>query len=246
MLITYVHMSIILLFHVHITCFLFYLSLNLFTCSSGGFILVHSSNESNTLDSRNFFHRISEGKTTSCKDRLLKAEVDLLPLQKKLHTSGLCLFWFLRIDWFLSILKFLNILCHKFFIVSGTLFLYRYLLIIFNNFDISAWKASCARTLIITWVPEFVRLQNALPNTRQWAFSTTCIFSAIFIRVTPKKDNIHCVKSARIRSFSGLYFPTLGLNTEKYSVFLTIQTECGKIRTSKNPNTSTFQAGILV
>ena len=28
----------------------------------------------------------------------------------------------------------------------------------------------------------------------------------------------HCVKSVRIRSFSGLYFPTFGLNTERYFV----------------------------
>ena len=29
-------------------------------------------------------------------------------------------------------------------------------------------------------------------------------------------DAGHCVKSALIRSFSGLYFPTFGLNTEIY------------------------------
>ena len=27
---------------------------------------------------------------------------------------------------------------------------------------------------------------------------------------------MHCVKSTRIRSFSGLYFPAFGLNTRKY------------------------------
>ena len=101
-------MSIMLLFHVHITGFLFYLSLNLFTCSSGGFILVHSSNESNTLDSRNFSHRISEGKTTSCKDRLLKAEVDLLPLQKNsIHQVCVCFDFLGSID-FLAFLSFLT------------------------------------------------------------------------------------------------------------------------------------------
>ena len=40
-----------------------------------------------------------------------------------------------------------------------------------------------------------------------------------------------CVKSVRIRSFSGLYFPAFWLN---------IQSECGKIRTRKTPNTDTF------
>ena len=37
-----------------------------------------------------------------------------------------------------------------------------------------------------------------------------------------KPINIHCVKSVRIRSFSGPYFPAFGLNTERYSVSLCI------------------------
>ena len=61
----------------------------------------------------------------------------------------------------------------------------------------------------------------------------------------------HYVKSVRIRSFSGPYFPAFGLNTERYGVSLRIQSECGKIRTrktprkirtSKTPNTDTFHA----
>ena len=31
---------------------------------------------------------------------------------------------------------------------------------------------------------------------------------------------IHCVKSVRIRSFSGPHFPAFGLNTERYSVHM--------------------------
>ena len=50
----------------------------------------------------------------------------------------------------------------------------------------------------------------------------------------------HLVKSIRIWSFSDPYFPAFGLNTERYSVFLPIQSECGKIRTRKTPNTDTF------
>ena len=34
--------------------------------------------------------------------------------------------------------------------------------------------------------------------------------------------NIHCVKSVRIRSYSGPCFPAFGLNTERYSVSLRI------------------------
>ena len=33
--------------------------------------------------------------------------------------------------------------------------------------------------------------------------------------------------------FSGPYFPTFGLNTERYLVSLRIQSECGKMRTTK-------------
>ena len=50
----------------------------------------------------------------------------------------------------------------------------------------------------------------------------------------------HCMKSARIQSYSGPYFPAFGLNTERYSVSLRIQSECGKIRTRTTPNTATF------
>ena len=51
-----------------------------------------------------------------------------------------------------------------------------------------------------------------------------------------------CVKSVHIRSYSGPYFPAFGLNTERYSVSLRIQSECGKIWTRITPNTDTFYA----
>ena len=50
----------------------------------------------------------------------------------------------------------------------------------------------------------------------------------------------HCVKSVLIPSYSGLHFPTFGLNTERYSVSLRIQSKYGKMRTRINPNTDTF------
>ena len=52
----------------------------------------------------------------------------------------------------------------------------------------------------------------------------------------------HSVKSVRIRSFSGQYFPAFGLNTERYGASPRIQSECGKIGTRKTPNTDTFHA----
>ena len=45
---------------------------------------------------------------------------------------------------------------------------------------------------------------------------------------------IHCVERVHIRSYSGSYFPTYGLNIERYSLSLHIQSECRKIRTRNN------------
>ena len=52
----------------------------------------------------------------------------------------------------------------------------------------------------------------------------------------------NCVKSVRIRGYSGPHFPVFGLNTEKYSASLRIQSECGKMRTTITLNTDTFHA----
>ena len=51
------------------------------------------------------------------------------------------------------------------------------------------------------------------------------------------------MKSVRIRSFAGPYFPAVGPNMVKYGVSLRIQSEWGKKRTRKTPNTDTFHAG---
>ena len=48
------------------------------------------------------------------------------------------------------------------------------------------------------------------------------------------------MKSFRIRSYSGPHFPARGLNTEKYSVPLHIQSECKKMQTRITANTETF------
>ena len=56
----------------------------------------------------------------------------------------------------------------------------------------------------------------------------------------------YCVQSVRIWSFSDLYFPAFGPNTERYRVFLRIQSKCGKIRTRKTPHTETFQAAFYL
>ena len=49
-----------------------------------------------------------------------------------------------------------------------------------------------------------------------------------------RTDNKH-EKSVRIRSYSGPYFLVFGLNAERYSVSLRIQSECGELRTRITP-----------
>ena len=59
--------------------------------------------------------------------------------------------------------------------------------------------------------------------------------------MTKKLSQIsHCLKSVRIRSFYGSYFPAFGLNMKVYSLNLHIHPECGKVRTRKTPNMGTY------
>ena len=53
-------------------------------------------------------------------------------------------------------------------------------------------------------------------------------------------------KKFRIRSFSGPYFTTVGLNTGIYSVNLRIQSECVKMGNRKTPNTATFSTVLVM
>ena len=59
------------------------------------------------------------------------------------------------------------------------------------------------------------------------------------------KCKVHCAKSARIRSFSGPYFSTFGLNKERKDVNLSIQSDCRKIWTRKTTNADTFHAVVI-
>ena len=53
---------------------------------------------------------------------------------------------------------------------------------------------------------------------------------------------LYCVKSVRIRSYSDPHFPAFGLNAERYSASLRIQSECKKMRARLTPNMDTFYA----
>ena len=54
------------------------------------------------------------------------------------------------------------------------------------------------------------------------------------------------MKNVRIRSYSGPHSLAFGLNTERYTLSLHIQPECGKMRTRITPNTNTFYAVYFV
>lgn len=56
----------------------------------------------------------------------------------------------------------------------------------------------------------------------------------------------HYVKSLRIQSFLCPYFSAFGLSTERYSVFLDIQSKCRKVWTRKIPNTDTFRTVLFL
>ena len=62
------------------------------------------------------------------------------------------------------------------------------------------------------------------------------------INVEIQGESEHCIKSVRIWSFFGPYFPAFRLNTERDSVCLRSQSECGKIRPRKTPNIDTFHS----
>ena len=66
----------------------------------------------------------------------------------------------------------------------------------------------------------------------------------VFIKKQKKKTNKkeHCVKNVLIWSYSGPHFPAFRLNTERHSVSVCIQCECGKMRVRITPNTDTFHS----
>ena len=71
----------------------------------------------------------------------------------------------------------------------------------------------------------------------------------LFIPFSKNAEITHssqCVKSVRIRRYSGQHFPAFGLNMERYGVSLRIQSEYGKMRTRITPNTDTFYEVIFL
>ena len=67
-----------------------------------------------------------------------------------------------------------------------------------------------------------------------------CFFHSVLCIITNNSRASHCLKRVRIWNFSGPYFPAFTLNTERCSLSLRTQSNIGKIRTGKTPNTDTF------
>ena len=91
---------------------------------------------------------------------------------------------------------------------------------------------------ILIFNPATTKHGYVLKGFRSIQFKSRQVLQNMIYRSTQP----HCVKSVRIRSYSGLYFPAFGLNTKRHSVSLRIQSECGKTRTRITPNTYTVYA----
>ena len=94
-----------------------------------------------------------------------------------------------------------------------------------------------SRMIFIIGCPEDIQIATEKINLRKLNCSK--------IYTTLRVQKSRCVKSVRIRSYSGPHFPAFGLNTERYSLSLRIQSECEKMRTKITPNTHTFYAVLL-
>ena len=99
------------------------------------------------------------------------------------------------------------------------------------------------RGILLEWNCNFVfkdylaRTKNKSPNfvSLDCRQISICFINWMF-------PGLHCVKSVRIRSYSGPHFLAFELNTDRYGVSLHIQSECGKMRTRITPNMDTFHA----
>ena len=62
----------------------------------------------------------------------------------------------------------------------------------------------------------------------------TCVILGLYGFLWISREDCTVWKVSKYAVFSRLYFPTFGLNTERYEVSIRIQSQCGKIRSRKN------------
>ena len=97
----------------------------------------------------------------------------------------------------------------------------------------------------------FTKQKQSLPDVlvngcsrKNWNWNwlkNTCK-AVVFDKNSFTKRVLLCVKSVRIRSYSGPYFLAFWLNTERYRVSLYIHSDCREIRTGIALNTDTSHA----
>ena len=118
--------------------------------------------------------------------------------------------------------------------VSPTMSLYCYCNIILNRFvHATFWESVQLRFYFLAYTPQS---QHFFEVARIKFCNVWDLFAFLYYFC---KNRVFFftwlyVKSARIRSFSGPYFPVFGLNT--------FQPKCGKMRTRRTPNTVIFRA----
>ena len=71
-------------------------------------------------------------------------------------------------------------------------------------------------------------------------------YTWFFNRTIPVYKQVALRKKCPYSELFWSVFPGFGLNTERYEVFLRIQSECGKIRTRITPNTDTFLRSVTL
>ena len=159
---------------------------------------------------------------------------------------------------------FLNILSFFSFVLCISLYVFVCACLSVSCARILCWSKYIFMTVDTWFYNLFIYLQdlvivdftlhekNIQSFNNAWIFLPLCStqWTKTYVEFTERSQNItnvavlwvvlHCMKSVRIQSYSGPHFPAFGLNTERYGVFLCIQSECGKMRTRKAPNTDTF------
>ena len=113
----------------------------------------------------------------------------------------------------------------------GLTWTYRTTCVILDPPRFSAWheyNPLCWSFAFFTWACAALTCRNVLLTLRITVFCMKSPLKSVWNLPRPKYYN--CVKSVRIRSFYGPYFPVIELNTERYGASLRIQFEWG-IRT---------------
>ena len=111
----------------------------------------------------------------------------------------------------------------------------------------SRWLFSHNSSIIDIW--EYPKFAYFSSHTFLLHIFLTCgaLLSSKQIFKSLKINNFHTLfkKCPNTEFFSGRYFPAFGLNTEIYSVNISVQSECRKYEPEKDPYLDTFHKVIV-